>query len=133
MPVVVDQVEQSKPGDGLLIGSQSEQEAYAVAFEDDGQTGYFYARKSMNGPILDAVHIYDVTAVKDRDRVSEYKIGWSPSGRQAVLMINGYPHAVFDFERQKGWCRSGFPPAPSNEEWSVDGHAWDESCLANFR
>lgn len=82
-------------------------------------------------PILDALHIYDLASVKDREHPSEYKIGWSPSGRQAVLMINGYPHAVFDFDGKKGWCRSGFPP--SNERWSPDGHDWDESSLAKFR
>ncbi|MBK8980609.1 MAG: DUF2251 domain-containing protein [Planctomycetes bacterium] len=131
MAVIVDRVEQGKPGDELLLGSQPEDGRAAVVFEDDGETGYFYACESVNGPILDALHIYNVASVTDRDRPSEYKIGWSPSGRQAVLMINGYPHAVFDFDRQKGWCRNGFPP--SNEKWSLDGHDWDESCLAAFR
>jgi len=46
-------------------------------------------------------------------------------------MINGQPHAVFDFDREKGWCRSGAPP--SNETWSPDGHDWDEACVAYFR
>jgi hypothetical protein len=132
MPVVVDQVEQSKPGDGLLVASQSEDGRVAVVFEDDGETGYFYACETVNGPILDALHIYDVAAVKDRDRPSEYKIGWSSPGRQAILVINGHPHAVFDFDVQKGWCRSGFPLPPSNHKWSRDGHDWDESCLACF-
>jgi hypothetical protein len=133
MPIVVDQIEQSKPGDELLFGSQPERGGAAVFFEDDGETGYFYACETVNGPILDALHIYNVAAIRDRDRPSEYKIGWSPSGRQAILMINGYSHAVFDFDGQKGWCRSGFPPAPSNGKWSLDGHGWNESCLASFR
>ena len=131
MPVIVDQVEHGKPGDQLLLGSQSQDGRGAVVFEDDGETAYFYACETVNGPILDALHIYNVAAVKDRERPSEYKIGWSPSGRHAVLMINGYPQAVFNFDGEKGWCRSGFPP--SNERWSLDGHDWDESCLATFR
>jgi len=133
MPLKVDQVEESKPGDELLFGSQSEDGHAAVLFEDDGETGYFYARETLNGPILDALHIYSVKAVKDRDLASEYKIGWSASGRQVMLMINGYPHAVFDFDGRKGWCRSGFPRPPSGKEWSLDGHDWDESCLASFQ
>jgi hypothetical protein len=36
MPVLVDQVEQSKPGDELLLGSRSEHGG-AVVFEDDGE------------------------------------------------------------------------------------------------
>ena len=133
MPVVVDQVEQSKPGDEFVFGSQSEDGRAAVVFEDDGRTGYFYACETVEGPIFDALHIYNVEAVTDRHIPSEYKIGWSPSGRQALLMINGYPHAVFDFDARKGWCRDGFPPPSSNDEWSRGGHDWDESCLASFR
>jgi hypothetical protein len=130
MAVIVDQVEHGKPGSELVLGSQSEA-GWAVVFEDDGENGYFYACETVNGPILDALHIYNVASVTDRARPSEYKIGWSPSGRQAILMINGYAHAVFDFDGRKGWCRSGFPP--SNETWSTDGHEWHESCLTTFR
>jgi hypothetical protein len=131
MPVIIDQVEEGRAGDERLLGSESEDGRAAVVFEDDGETGYFYACGSVNGPILDALHIYNVASVVDRDRPSEYKIGWSPSGRQAILLINGQPHAVFDFDREKGWCRSGFPP--SNEKWSLDGHDWDEACVGYFR
>jgi hypothetical protein len=131
VPVIVDRIEQSKPGSGLLVASQSEDGQAAVVLEDDGETAYFYACEAVNGPILDALHIYDVAAVKDRERPSEFKIGWTPSGRQAILMVNGHPHAVFDFDAKRGWCRSGFPP--SNERWSLDGHDWDESCLTRFR
>jgi len=131
MPVIIEQVEQGKPGDELFLSSQSTNGCAAVVFEDDGETAYFYALETENGPILDALHVYNVAAVKDRDRLSEYKIGWSPSGRQAILTINGYPHAVFDFDGRKGWCRTGSPPG--NERWSLSGHDWDESCLARFR
>jgi hypothetical protein len=131
MPVIVDQVQSSRPGDELLIGSQAEDGRAAVVFEDDGETGYFYACEALNGPILDALHVYDVASVTDFYRHSEYKVGWSPSGRQAILTINGHAHAVFDFDARQGWCRSGFPP--NNERWSRDGHAWDESCLEAFR
>ena len=115
------------------MGSQSEDGRAAVVFEDDGETGYFYACVTVNGPVLDSVHIYNVEAVKDRDRPSEYKIGWSAAGRHAALLINGHPHAVFDFDRRKGWCRTGFPPPNSAGVWSPDGHEWDEACLGHFR
>ncbi|HEY3499722.1 MAG TPA: DUF2251 domain-containing protein, partial [Polyangiaceae bacterium] len=64
MPVVVDQVQRSKPGEELVVGSQSEDGRAAAVFEDDGRTGYFYACETVNGPIFDALHIYEVEAVK---------------------------------------------------------------------
>lgn len=130
MPVLIDQAEEATPGSDIWIASVSGVGDASVVFEDDGETGYFYAYQANDGPILDAVHIYNVDDVTDRDRPSVYKIGWSPSGRQALLLINGYPHAVFDFDRKQGWCRTGFPP--SSNAWSVDGHAWHDSCLGYF-
>ncbi len=131
MPVIIDKVLEGRAGDDLFLASESEDGSVAVVFEDDGDTGYFYAGASVNGPILDALHICNVVSIVDRDRPSEYKIGWSPSGRQAILIINEQAHAVFDFDRKKGWCRSGFPP--SNRKWSLDGHDWDETCIGYFR
>jgi hypothetical protein len=134
MPVVVDQVRESRPGEELVVGSRSGDGQAAVVFEDDGETAYFYACQTDNGPILDALHIYDVAAVTDRRRISEYELGWSPSGRQAILSIDGRPQAVFDFDGRRGWCRTGFPPGQlNNEGWSPDGHAWKDACLAPFR
>ncbi|MCB9890240.1 MAG: DUF2251 domain-containing protein [Planctomycetes bacterium] len=133
MPLILDQVWNERPGQAAFQASTSTSEAAAVVFEDDGRTGYFYACESDEGPIFDALHIYDVEEIADRDRESEFKIGWSSSGRQAALLINGHPHAVFDFELSRGWCRSGFPDPPRDGGWSTDGHAWDEDCLASFR
>ena len=131
MPVITDKVERGKPGDERLLGSESDDGRAVVVFEDDGATAYFYACQTVNGPVLDSLHIYNVYAVVDRNQQSEYRIGWSPNGRHAILLINGQAHAVFDFDREKGWCRSGLPSTKSR--WSLDGHDWDEACLAYFR
>ena len=72
-----------------------------------------------------------VESVTDRAQPSTVKIGWAADCRKAVLLINDYPHAVFDFEAQQGYCRSGFPP-PGVGPWSQDGHVWDEACIALF-
>jgi hypothetical protein len=71
----------------------------AAVFEDDGRTGYFYALdESLEGnPILDAVHIYNVEDISDAHIPSDVKIGWSEDSQKCVLLINGYPHAAFDF------------------------------------
>jgi hypothetical protein len=113
----------------------SKQNSYAVVFEDNGETGYFYAATIGNDRsvhILDAMHIYDVANVVDRDKPSEVKLGWSPIGQHAILLINDYPHAVFDFEKQYGFCKTGFPPARENG-WCKNDHSWDEAALIYFK
>ena len=75
-------------------------------------------------PILDAVHIYNVKDVADRDRDSDAEILWSLDGLKAGLLINGYLHAVLNFEAKKAYCRSNFPPpggawaGGTREPWS---------------
>ena len=131
MPVIVAAIEHGRPGDRIVLRSVAFAGVAAVVFEDDGETGTFYARRGEDGPNLDALHVYSVEDVADRARVAEFKIGWSPSGRQAILLINGGVHAVFDFDREKGWCRSAFSAAAPS--WSLEGHQWDDACLAHFR
>lgn len=106
----------------------------AAVFEDDGRTGYFYALdESLEGnPILDAVHIYNVEDISDAHIPSDVKIGWSEDSQKCVLLINGYPHAAFDFVGKNGYCRSGYPP-PINKVWSVSGHEWSDSVDDFFR
>ncbi|HGF0631985.1 TPA: DUF2251 domain-containing protein, partial [Klebsiella pneumoniae] len=52
--------------------------------------------------------------------------------QKCVLLINGYPHAAFDFVGKNGYCRSGYPP-PINKVWSVSGHEWSDSVDDFFR
>ncbi|MDZ1860737.1 DUF2251 domain-containing protein, partial [Klebsiella pneumoniae] len=89
--------------------------------------------ESLEGnPILDAVHIYNVEDISDAHIPSDVKIGWSEDSQKCVLLINGYPHAVFDFVGKNGYCRSGYPP-PINKVWSVSGHEWSDSVDDFFR
>ena len=121
------------PGQEAYLDSKSAVNSFAVVFEDDGTTGYFYALDTANEGqmILDAVHIYDAENVTDRDRSSIAQIIWSASGEQAALLINVYPHAVFDFAAKRGYCRTGFPP-PS-PKWSSESHEWDDAALNFFK
>ncbi|GKX56541.1 hypothetical protein SOASR030_26530 [Leminorella grimontii] len=119
-------------GNELVVESEAPEGAFAAVFEDDGQTGYFYALDhSIEGnPIQDAVHIYNVEDVTDGDKPSDVQIGWSEDGRKCVLLINGYPHGAFNFESQRGYCRTGFPDAFG--EWSKEGHQWDDDAVERF-
>jgi hypothetical protein len=100
-------------GQETVIDSCPDMTDNAVIFEDDGITGYFYAiERPETGEmkILDAVHIYNVDNVTDKDRPSEVKIYWTKDLNKSGLFINDYCHAIIDFKNKNGLCRTGFPP-----------------------
>jgi hypothetical protein len=81
-----------------------------VSFEDDFETGYFYAvTVNEDISVLDALHIYNVTDVIHRDKPCNLKVMWTEDGTIASLLINDYCQAIFDFKKQEGYCRNGFP------------------------
>ena len=83
---------------------------FGVTFEDDLTTEYFYAVDlDRDLQVLDALHIYNVYDVIDKDKPSKIQIAWSDDGLVASLLINNYCHAIFDFEIKAGYCRNGFP------------------------
>jgi len=120
-------------GSETVIESPCPWSDFGVVFEDDGQTGYFYgfdlSGKVMT--ILDTVHIYNVTNIADRHIPSRISIVWSKDGLKSALYINTYPHAVFDFESKRAYCRTGFPLPMDN--WSQEGHEWDDKALELFK
>lgn len=99
-------------GEPVVVDGPSPLTAFAVVFEDDGETGYFYGLDTSRkeNPILDALHIYNVSNVTDRHIPSKVQIIWSADGLKSALLINRCPHAIFDFQSKRGYCRTGFPP-----------------------
>jgi hypothetical protein len=135
MSIVVTAEEEILVGRDVVVEGTAPDGPFATVFEDDGDTGYFYAldASAKGNRIQDALCIYTVDNVKDREKPSIVKIGWSQDSQKAVLLINSYPHAVFDFSARQGFCRTGFPPPPSNGEWSSLGHEWNDSVVALFK
>jgi hypothetical protein len=117
-----------KVGNPIVIEAPAPDRRFKVVFEDDGDTGYFYAvdPAKASQPIQDAVQIYNVKSVADRQHPSVVEIVWSSDNLKAELLINKQPHAVFDFATKQGYCRSGFPP--SDGAWSKSGHAWSSQA-----
>lgn len=105
---------------------------FSAFFEDDGDTGYFYALdlERADNQILDAVQIYNVANVVDADRPSELSIIWSADGSKCALLINGYPHAAFDFVARRGYCRTNFPNFPDSDSWFTSNHEWSDDAIA---
>lgn len=121
-------------GAAEVIEGEAPDGGFAAVFEDDGETGYFYAvdPSVAEQPIQDALHIYNVMQVSDRAVPITVEIGWTSDSRKAALMINGYTHAVFDFEKRQGYCRTGFPQAGPLGSWSEDGHGWNDAATTGF-
>lgn len=117
-------------GKEIIIESFHDNGNLGVVFEDDENTGYFYAVDREKG-ILDALHIYDVENVSDKDIPSTVKILWNEDLTVSFLSINNYYHAVFDFKNKIGLCRTGFPQ--SNNDWNeINSRNLTDEILEKF-
>ncbi|MDG6895583.1 DUF2251 domain-containing protein [Volucribacter amazonae] len=107
-------------GKAKQIGSTAmEQPQYSVMFEDNGETGYFYAiDTSKPQPVVDALFVYNVASVEQPQLVRKLEICWANNGTMALLFINDYPHAVFDFTRLVGYNHSKYPEPDLATMWS---------------
>ena len=121
-------------GDNTFVECTNEENNFAVVFEDDTDTGYFYALEVEPGTgkqnILDAVHIYNLEEVPEQERKGTIRIIWSKDWLRCALIINNYCHAVFDFKNQGGSCRNEFPPP--NDIWTKGERKLTNEMVAAF-
>lgn len=109
-PLVVGIEEKFQIGQDAYFTSIAPVTSHVVTFEDDFETGYFYAvTVNEDISILDALHIYNVADVVHRDKLSRLQVMWTEDGTMACLLINDYCQAIFDFSKREGYCRNGFP------------------------
>lgn len=106
-------------GRELVIESDAPGGAHGVVFEDDGDTGYFYARDYAipDRLFVDALHIYNVEGVTDREKPSMIKIIWTRDFAAAALLINLAPHAVFHFVERCGYAKDPYPKPDPASGW----------------
>ena len=115
--------------DHILLGEvyrngahSTQHEHLVVMFEDDGETGYFYAMDlhQANQPVVDSLFVYNVSDIEQESlkEPRRLEICWSEDGYQAFLLINGYPHAVFDFKQFVGYNHSKHPYPELGSMWS---------------
>jgi hypothetical protein len=104
-------------GQDVYESSVSHSCSYGVAFEDNLETGYFYAVETKPSlQVLDSLHVYNVDDVNHKHIPRKLQIAWSDDGLVASLLINNHCHAIFDFDNKAGYCRNGFPEPKS--EWT---------------
>jgi hypothetical protein len=119
-------------GSPITLDCPSPKTNFSVVFEDDGETGFFYGLNLENQkqPVLDALQIYNVKDILDADVSIKVEIIWSEDGLKSRLAINGFTHAVFDFESRKAYCRTNFPPP---DRRFTNSHKWKEEALDLFK
>jgi hypothetical protein len=119
-------------GDKSFVDSASPTNSFATFFEDDGDTGYFYAveQQDTNLAILDALHVYNARSVPAADTRLHLTIIWSRDGLKSALLLDNVPQAIFDFAAKRGYCRSGCPPPSSS--WPDAGHQWSDGAMELF-
>ena len=115
------QEKQWVPGEDLFLESFALENPYGVVFEDDGEAAYLYAVEKEGGEaegpaikILDALHVWEA---EDAGEVPEgaapprpLLIIWSRDWMKCALVIDGFCHALFDFEAHGGYNINEFPP-----------------------
>jgi len=132
MPSEIQLVETITIGNPITLECPSPKTSYAVVFEDDGKTGYFYGLNWENKkqPVLDSLHVYDVKDILDPSVSVRVEILWSEDGMKSALTINGFTHAVFNFESRKAYCRNNFPPP---DRRFTKSHEWNDEALDLFK
>lgn len=128
------------PGEDLFIESSSPENRYGVIFEDDGEAAYFYAvEKDEQGEglrVLDALHIHEEDDPEDKDDAQEddepadLKIIWSRDWLKCALVLDGFVHALFDFENQGGYNINEFPPP--NDFWTQGDRKLTPELIQRF-
>lgn len=128
------------PGQDLFLESSSPENRYGVIFEDDGEAAYFYAvEKDKQGDglrVLDALHIHeeddpgDEDDAQEDDEPADLKIIWSRDWLKCALVLDGFVHALFDFENQGGYNINEFPPP--NDFWTQGDRKLTPELIQRF-
>ena len=110
-------------GTECFLDSVSPSTKYAVVFEEDGATGFFYALDtSLAGQqVVNALHIYDVGTGQEAGKTVRLAVVWSEDGLRTGLKRDRELVAVFDFSSSTGW-QHGKPARPAG---SWNNVAWD--------
>jgi len=121
------------PGEDLFVESFASEGRFGVVFEDDGDAAYFYAvEKDESGAglnILDALHIYEGGKVEDVP-AKPLLIIWARDWMKCALVIDGFCHAIFDFEAHGGYNINEFPPP--NDIWTKGDRKLTEELIRSL-
>ena len=102
MPLKIVARETLRVGQPLVVDADSPVGRYATVFEDDGETGCFYAVDTDvedGNPVQDALLVYVAADVTDADAARRrWRSAGPTTASRRLLLINDQPHAAFDFD-----------------------------------
>jgi len=98
---------------------------YAVALDDDGDTGYMYLVTEDFTEALDSMQIYNCDTPEAPRPDEVMHIVWNPALLKAGLYYRDKYHAVVDIKNAHASCRSGNPPVAPGGWLKVATHQWD--------
>ena len=121
-------------GKDIFVESLSPENDYAVAFESNDETGYFYAIEidgvTKEQRILDALHIYEAQEIPGDKKSINVKIIWAKDWLKCALILDDECHAVFDFEQKGGYNINEFPPP--NSFWTKQDRKLTDEIIQNL-
>ena len=118
-------------GEKVVLQVDAPSRLVTVVFEDDGDTGYFYAltpNESGQLELLDALHVYNAEDSL-RGTSVQLEIAWSEDSQLAGLRMNASLWALFDFGAETGWSRSNFPPPAGRWRMGEARPDWDDGLI----
>jgi hypothetical protein len=113
---------------GSNIHLESSQGQSKVVFRDSGGEAYFSGGDATGEQCR--LLIYSRAQLPSTNGQLLTQIAWSPSGSQAMLLVNQQPQAVFDFAAKRAYCRTS--AAAPKSQWEALGHKWSEDALKFF-
>ena len=127
----VSQTHAGQIGAKFVLQLDAPSRLVTVVFEDDGDTGYFYAlAPSAAGELelLDALHVYNAEeSLRGTD--IRLELAWSADSQLAGLRVNATLWALFDFAAQVGWSRNNFPPPAGKWRMGEARPDWDDALV----
>ena len=131
---MISQAHVGRIGEKFVLQVDAPSRQLTVVFEDDGDTGYFYALAPTGSgelELLDALHIYNAEeSLRGTD--VRLELVWRDDSERAGLRVNATLWALFDFPAQSGWSRSNFPPPAGR--WRMAGARpdWSDELIKLF-
>lgn len=100
-----------RPTDKVIIEATSPNNNRHCVFEDDGETGYFYAleKDASSYSMVNALLIYQYPNGNTDDRPFSLELKWSEQSHMCALVISDGLHGLFDWNNQVAYNGSGFP------------------------
>ena len=130
----VSQSHAGQIGSKFVLQLDAPSQRVTVVFEDDGDTGYFYALAPTDSgelELLDALHVYNAEeSLRGTD--VRIELAWSEDSSRAGLRINASLWALFDFAQETGWSRSNFPPPAGKWRMGEARPDWDDALISRL-